>query len=143
MNLWNSLAQAKLFHRVHTKTAHSLNSLDNIINLFNIKMRARIYKGVNMRIFVISMIFALSATAALAQSVQRNGYMRKDGTYVAPSYSTRSNNTVLDNYSTRGNVNPYSGRQGYVDPYAAKTNGNPFGNSNGYTHGTRKSKSPY
>lgn len=45
------------------------------------------------------------------------GYHRKNGTYVAPSYRTRANSTRWDNYSTKGNTNPYSGRKGYKSPW--------------------------
>jgi hypothetical protein len=41
-----------------------------------------------------------------------NGYVRRDGTYVQGHYRQESNSTNLDNYSTQGNVNPYSGEQG-------------------------------
>ena len=60
---------------------------------------------------------ALASGAVMAQTVQRDGYVTKNGTYVAPSYATSPNNTKLDNYSTKGNVNPYTGKQGTVDPY--------------------------
>ena len=45
------------------------------------------------------------------------GYYKKNGTYVAPSYRTRANSTKWDNYSTKGNSNPYSGRKGYKSPW--------------------------
>lgn len=40
------------------------------------------------------------------------GYTRKDGTYVAPHRATDPNRTRNDNYSTKGNVNPYTGKSG-------------------------------
>lgn len=55
-----------------------------------------------------------------------NGYTRKDGTYVQPHYQTNPNSTKLDNYSTQGNSNPYTGKAGTVDPYKPS-------NSGGYT----------
>ena len=59
------------------------------------------------------------AGLAVAQEAQmKNGYIRKDGVYVPPSLTTKPNDTKLDNYSTRGNVNPLSGKPGTVDPYA-------------------------
>ena len=45
------------------------------------------------------------------------GHIRKDGTYVQPHQATNRNSTKLDNYSTKGNVNPYTGKPGTVDPY--------------------------
>ena len=50
------------------------------------------------------------------------GYVRKDGTYVAPSHATNPNSSKMDNWSTRGNVNPYSGKMGTRDPYAPHSN---------------------
>ncbi|WKW49614.1 hypothetical protein [Rhodomicrobium lacus] len=44
------------------------------------------------------------------------GYTRNDGTYVEPHYQTRPNNNLNDNFSTKGNVNPYTGREGWIDP---------------------------
>ena len=41
-----------------------------------------------------------------------NGYMRKDGTYVPGYWRTDANDTKDDNYSTKGNVNPYTGEKG-------------------------------
>ena len=60
---------------------------------------------------------ALASGALMAQTVQRDGYVTKNGTYVAPSIATSPNTTKLDNYSTKGNVNPYTGKAGTVDPY--------------------------
>ncbi len=51
-------------------------------------------------------------TAADAKSVSVHGYTRKDGTYVAPYVRTSPNNTKSDNYSTKGNINPYTGKEG-------------------------------
>jgi hypothetical protein len=41
-----------------------------------------------------------------------HGYTRKDGAYVAPHHATNPNSTRNDNYSTQGNVNPYTGQAG-------------------------------
>ncbi|MEW6614807.1 MAG: hypothetical protein AB1401_05015 [Thermodesulfobacteriota bacterium] len=53
----------------------------------------------------------------LAKDVHVKGYYRKDGTYVQPHYRTAPNKSVWDNYSTKGNINPYTGKEGTVDPY--------------------------
>jgi len=52
------------------------------------------------------------ATDASAADQHVRGYVKKDGTYVAPHYRTTPNVTTSDNYSTRGNVNPYTGEPG-------------------------------
>lgn len=62
---------------------------------------------------------ALAVTAcgiANAQSHTVKGYVKKDGTYVSPSRATNPNRSRLDNYSTKGNVNPYSGKVGTKSP---------------------------
>jgi len=43
------------------------------------------------------------------------GYAKGNGTYVAPSHATNPNGTRSDNYSTKGNVNPYTGKAGTKD----------------------------
>ena len=40
------------------------------------------------------------------------GYTTKGGTYVAPHYQTNPNGSRGDNWSTKGNVNPYTGKAG-------------------------------
>ena len=49
--------------------------------------------------------------------VHVRGHYRSNGTYVQPHYRSSPNGTTLDNYSTKGNVNPYTGQAGTVDPY--------------------------
>ena len=41
--------------------------------------------------------------------------MKNNGTYVAPHYRSNSNNTKSDNWSQRGNTNPYTGKRGTSD----------------------------
>lgn len=61
-----------------------------------------------------------TSRASVAHSTQRTtstshaikGHYSKDGTYVAPSRATNPNHTRADNYSAKGNVNPYSGKVG-------------------------------
>lgn len=58
----------------------------------------------------------LVATASASAQVHVRGYTKKDGTYVAPHMRSSPNSTTLDNYSTKGNVNPYTGEPGTKDP---------------------------
>ncbi len=46
-----------------------------------------------------------------------NGYTRADGTYVPGYRRTVGDGTLMNNYSTQGNTNPWTGQPGYVDPY--------------------------
>lgn len=57
----------------------------------------------------------LAAGASFAQT-HVDGYFKKDGTYVAPHYRSSPNSTPRDNYSTKGNTNPYTGQAGTVEP---------------------------
>ncbi|NGP90056.1 hypothetical protein [Fodinibius halophilus] len=56
-----------------------------------------------------------------------NGYFRSDGTYVQGHYRTSRNSYNLDNFSAKGNFNPYTGEFGdieYSSPYnSLKENG--------------------
>ncbi len=54
-----------------------------------------------------------SAPAYGYNGVERvGGYYRANGKYVEPYYRTRANSTVVDNWSTKGNVNPFTGKRG-------------------------------
>ncbi|MCC0807505.1 hypothetical protein FPV16_14915 [Methylobacterium sp. W2] len=46
-----------------------------------------------------------------------SGYSRSNGTYVAPAHATNPNGSKSDNWSTRGNTNPYTGAAGTKSPY--------------------------
>ena len=71
-----------------------------------------------MREIVIGMMLVALGGPAMAKDVHVNGHVRSDGTYVQPHVQTAPNSTKMDNYSTKGNVNPYTGKAGTVDPYA-------------------------
>jgi hypothetical protein len=58
---------------------------------------------------------AISAGSLNAGSTRVKGYYRSNGTYVAPHYRSSPNYTPYDNWSTRGNVNPYTGEVGRRD----------------------------
>jgi len=53
-----------------------------------------------------------SSSHSSGNSHSIRGYTKKDGTVVAPSGAKNPNGSKADNYSTRGNSNPYSGKQG-------------------------------
>ncbi len=66
---------------------------------------------------IIATLFATTFTFAQNRSdVNVSGYYKTNGTYVAPHYRTAPNSTVNDNYSTRPNVNPYTGSIGTKAP---------------------------
>jgi hypothetical protein len=55
-------------------------------------------------------------TGSNSRSHSTSGYTGSTGTYVPPSHATNPNNTQTDNYTTRGNVNPYTGAVGTRTP---------------------------
>lgn len=70
-------------------------------------------------IAIVGLALAASGgTAWATKSHAVKGYTKKDGTYVAPSHATNPNGSKTDNYSSKGNVNPYTGKEGTKDPYA-------------------------
>ena len=63
----------------------------------------------------------LTSSVLAAQRV--NGYTTRNGTYVAPHYRSNSDGLKYNNYSTRGNYNPYTGSKGYKSSdYRVPTN---------------------
>lgn len=48
--------------------------------------------------------------------VHVHGYTKKNGTYVAPHERSAPNGTKSDNWSTKGNINPYTGKEGTKNP---------------------------
>lgn len=73
-------------------------------------------KALLIALFLTLSVMALSATSV--EAAQRvNGYYRSNGTYVQPYYRSNSNSTKYDNYSTRGNYNPFTGKYGTRNPW--------------------------
>ena len=75
---------------------------------------------------VLALFLALLLTAGLLTVVGPtsvsadcyvSGYYTSRGTWVNGYYRTCADNNMWNNYSTKGNYNPYTGRKGYIDPY--------------------------
>lgn len=86
-----------------------------------------------MRIAIVALVVmgALAmAGEAFCQGRNRvDGYTRRDGTYVQPHYRTNPDGNYRNNWSTEGNYNPYTLREGsrprdsYVAPQWDGNNG--------------------
>ena len=67
-------------------------------------------------IFIAACVLSVCAKAKSGSnsggSHSVRGHTTKNGTYVAPSRATNPNSTKTDNYSNKGNVNPYTGKKG-------------------------------
>ena len=73
-----------------------------------------------------------------SSDVYVNGYTRSNGTYVAPHYRTAPNSTNIDNFSTIGNVNPYTGKNGTVQPTQRFVNSSSSYNNSYYVNNSDK-----
>lgn len=67
-------------------------------------------------IIAITMLALMFIAGPVSADQYVNGYTRSDGTYVQGYHRSSPNHTQHDNYSTKGNVNPYTGEKGYKTP---------------------------
>lgn len=51
-------------------------------------------------------------TGSTSSSHHVNGYVKKDGTYVAPHQQSNADKNFNNNWSTKGNDNPTTGKDG-------------------------------
>lgn len=87
-------------------------------------------------LFLYTSIALLSfCTFSKGSNVHVNGYFRSNGTYVQPHYRTAPDHNFYNNWSTRGNVNPYTGKAGTKEyPSNSPPNlGNSYYHSNSVT----------
>jgi hypothetical protein len=87
--------------------------------------------GDTMKYFAALVILFFALPAHADQYV--HGYTRSDGTYVNGYYRSSPNGTVTDNYSYRGNENPYTGSAG-TNSYQHDTT-SPYFNGTPYSNG--------
>jgi hypothetical protein len=70
-----------------------------------------------MKLIKLAVIFILTFfTITVFASVSVHGYTKGNGTYVTPHHRSDPNSTRLDNWSTKGNINPYTGKAGDKNP---------------------------
>lgn len=74
-------------------------------------------KKISIIAILLTFVINLFSFSVVDAAVRISGYYRKSGTYVQSYYRTSPNYTKLDNYSTKGNHNPYTGKIGTVNPY--------------------------
>ena len=70
------------------------------------------------RIFYLAVVgLVILSSTSYAKTVSVKGGFTKSGSYRAPSYRTLPNKTKLDNWSTKGNFNPYTSKAGTANPF--------------------------
>jgi hypothetical protein len=68
-------------------------------------------------VFVLFSVGSAFGRGLKGGDVSVRGYVRKDGTYVQPHMRSAPDGNTQNNWSTYGNVNPYTGKEGTkVDP---------------------------
>ncbi|MFH0771091.1 MAG: hypothetical protein V1933_00525 [Candidatus Omnitrophota bacterium] len=73
-------------------------------------------------VYLAAVILFVISSTVFAKTVRVKGGLTKSGSYKMPSCRTSPNKTKLDNWSTKGNVNPYTGKKGTADPFGFKLN---------------------
>lgn len=62
--------------------------------------------------FLFSVVILLTVVSSVYADVWVDGYYRNDGTYVRGHYRSDPDGDFENNWSTKGNVNPYTGEVG-------------------------------
>lgn len=68
----------------------------------------------DVRWMSVVLLLAVAPVAFAGGSVHVRGHVRKDGTYVQPHYRSAPDSSFYNNWSTKGNINPYTGEDGKV-----------------------------
>ncbi len=64
------------------------------------------------KFLILSFLISFAANCLSASSHSVKGYTKKDGTYVQPHKQTNPDQLRRNNYSSDGNYNPNTGKQG-------------------------------
>lgn len=92
-------------------------------------------KGEVMKTLFFLVVGTLLSSSLFAGQTYVDPYIRNNGTYVPGHVRTTPNNTTYDNWSTKGNANPYTGQKGYTDPYRTNNSGSSIYKSPNYNSG--------
>lgn len=77
-------------------------------------------------LLLLSIFTPLAIMSTAYADTYVRGYTRKDGTYVQPHYRSSPDGNPYNNWSTRGNVNPYTGERGTRNVTPDYSHGNSF-----------------
>lgn len=69
-------------------------------------------KYIIVLVLFFGILLSIGSFDALAYT-RVKGYIKRNGTYIQPYYRTNTNKTRYDNWSTKGNTNPFNGNRGY------------------------------
>jgi hypothetical protein len=73
------------------------------------------FAALSMRRLIVALLVTVLPSVGGLPAISRThvrGHYKSNGTYVAPHYRSSPNHTQTDNYSTYGNINPFTGFYG-------------------------------
>lgn len=85
-----------------------------------------------MRVIIGTFLALFVLIGVAFGDVYVHGYTRKDGVYVNPHYRSSPNSSQYDNWSTKGNYNPYTGARGTQNPSSHGDFGSTFSHQRQY-----------
>lgn len=68
-----------------------------------------------LMIAILPICFLLFSNDVFSKNVHVNGYFKKNGTYVSPHYRSSPDHNFYNNWSAKGNINPYTGKAGTLN----------------------------
>ncbi|PCJ21469.1 MAG: hypothetical protein COB02_02435 [Candidatus Cloacimonadota bacterium] len=69
-----------------------------------------------MKLFTLILSFLLVVNSNFAKDSWVRGYTKSNGTVVKGYFRTKADNNKFNNHSTKGHVNPYTGKKGSYKP---------------------------
>lgn len=94
-----------------------------------------------MQRYLSLLILLFISTFALAKDVYVKGYTRSDGTHVRGHYRSAPDGTINNNFSTKGNVNPYTGKEGWIPRESSTTSSYYTSSSSSPSYASNSSRS--
>jgi len=80
------------------------------------KLKYEVSPAIQQAIKFLLLSLGVFSCITISQAKNIHGYYKKNGTYVASHHRSSANKTQRDNWSTKGNVNPYTGKKGTKEP---------------------------
>jgi hypothetical protein len=80
---------------------------------------SHLMKGLTKKLFcmlVLAIVGIVLSNAWAASQTHVRGYLKKNGSYVQPSFRTTPDQSRYNNWSSKPNTNPFTGQAGHVNP---------------------------
>lgn len=108
--------QRESFKKPMKNDYNSASNLDDYFDLYNghFSVSPPINSNSSRSKYISKDYPIYSSPNTNSNHVRVKGYYKSNGTYVKPYVRTAPNSTIRDNFSTKPNVNPYTGEKGTV-----------------------------